>query len=150
MRRRSWLLALSAMAFAPLGYSSAHAGSFFGPCCYGASYANQYPNRSHNVFGCGDGSSCSARHPLFKHRWLRKHPVANEAPMVYDEPMYSALPPVAPTPIGSTPFQTASNVPGTTTAMPAASSRIVPIPSGRMTPTSPEPPMLDASGKPPF
>ncbi len=150
MRRRSWLLALSAMALAPLGYSSAHAGSFFGPCCYGASYANQYPNRSHNVFGCGDGSACSARHPLFKHRWLRKHSVANEAPMVYGEPMYSGLPPVAPTPIGSTPFQTASNVPGTTTAMPAASSRIVPIPSGRMTPTSPEPPMLDASGKPPF
>jgi hypothetical protein len=152
MRSRLWLSVLSALALTPLGFSTAHAGSFFGPCCYGAGYTNQYPNRSHNVFGCNDGSSCTARHPLFKHRWLRKHQNApvNEPPMMYGEPMNVAPPPVVQAPMPSVQFQTTSNMPSMTTATPAVSSRIVPIPAGRMTPASPEPPLLDASGKPPF
>jgi hypothetical protein len=61
-----------------LGFSAgdAHAGSFFGPCCYGASYTYQYPNRSHNVFGCGPGYHCQAWHPYFGHGLFRRRQVA--------------------------------------------------------------------------
>ncbi len=75
MRVRFWLPAVSSAALVLIGFSAgpAHAGSFFGPNCYGANYAYEYPNRAHNVFGFGPCTQCQARHPLFKHRWARKH-----------------------------------------------------------------------------
>jgi hypothetical protein len=75
MRVRFWLPAVTSATLALIGFSVGHAraGSFFGPNCYGADYAYEYPNRAHNVFGFGPCTQCQARHPLFKHRWARKH-----------------------------------------------------------------------------
>jgi hypothetical protein len=57
-----------------LGFSAsaAQAGSFFGPVCYGADYTHRYPNRSHNVFGCGPCCHCQAWHPFLGHGLFRK------------------------------------------------------------------------------
>ncbi|HEY7153218.1 MAG TPA: hypothetical protein VH575_04585 [Gemmataceae bacterium] len=76
MRVRFWLPAVTSATLALIGFSAGHAraGSFFGPNCYGADYAYEYPNRAHNVFGFGPCTQCQAHHPLFKHRWARKHP----------------------------------------------------------------------------
>lgn len=43
-----------------------HAGSFLGPCCYGARYTSRYPNRSHNNFGNYPCCPCPAWHPFFR------------------------------------------------------------------------------------
>ena len=152
MRSRFWLPVLSALALTPLGFSAAQAGSFFGPSCYGADYAYQYPNRAHNVFGCGPGTQCTARHPLFKHRWFRKNQNAmpDGMPMNGMPGQYMPAPVVEATRSG-VPFQTTAGIPGPVTATPAVSSRIVPIPASLQTaPMSPEPPLVDQSGKPPF
>lgn len=150
MRSRFCLPVLTALALTPLGFSAAQAGSFLGPSCYGADYTYQYPNRSHNVFGCGPGTQCTARHPLFKHRWMRKHPnaTADGAATNGMAPAYMPAP-IVEAPMTGVPIQMTSVAPATVTATPA--SRIVPIPaplqSGSM---SPEPPLMDPSGKPPF
>lgn len=150
MRSRFCLPVFTALALTPLGFSAAQAGSFFGPSCYGADYTYQYPNRSHNVFGCGPGTQCTARHPLFKHRWLRKqqNATADGAATNVMSPSHMATP-IVEAPMSSVPIQTISVAPVSVTATPA--SRIVPIPaplqSGAM---SPEPPLMDQSGKPPF
>ena len=75
MRVRFWLPAVTSATLALISFSAGHAraGSFFGPNCYGADYAYEYPNRAHNVFGFGPCTQCQAHHPLFKHRWARKH-----------------------------------------------------------------------------
>lgn len=67
---------LACAALLGLGASAARAGSFFGPCCYGSAYTYQYPNRSHNVFGCGPGYHCQAWHPFFRHRFFRRNQIA--------------------------------------------------------------------------
>jgi hypothetical protein len=167
MRSRFWLSILSATALMPLTWSAAQAGSFFGPSCYGADYTYQNPNRSHNVFGCGPGTHCTARHPLFKHRLFHRNQnaTANGMPMegvpmngmpMEGVPMNGMPSAYAPAPMVSAsmspiPIQTTAGVPGAVTATPAVSSRIVPIPAPLQAgPASPEPPMFDASGKPPF
>jgi hypothetical protein len=156
MRSRFWLPILSALALTPLGWSAAQAGSFLGPSCYGADYTYQYPNRSHNVFGCGPGTSCTARHPLFRHRLFRKNQntMANGMPM--DGVPMNAMPNAyVPAPVVSSmspiPIQTTAGVPGPVMARPAVSSRLAPIAAPLQTGNvSPEPPLFDASGKPPF
>jgi hypothetical protein len=72
---RSYLLLPVLIGAALLGFSAsaARAGSFFGPFCYGANYTYQYPNRSHNVFGCGPGCHCQAWHPFFRHGLFRRN-----------------------------------------------------------------------------
>lgn len=151
MQGRFRLPVLAALALTPLGFSAAQAGSFFGPSCYGADYAYQYPNRAHNVFGCGPGTQCAARHPLFKHRWLRKHQNAmpdGGAPMNGTSVPYMPAP-VVEAPMSGFPVQMTSAVPSPVQALPA--SRIVPIPASlQVGPMSPEPPLVDQSGKAPF
>jgi hypothetical protein len=158
MRSRFWLPVLAALVLTPLGFSAAQAGSFFGPSCYGAEYTYQYPNRSHNVFGCGPGTQCTARHPLFKHRLFRRN--QNQGAMAEGMPMNGVpmnvvpsqyAPTVVEAPRNAVPFQTTSGVPTPVTATPAVSSRLAPIPAPLQAgPVSPEPPLIDASGKPPF
>jgi hypothetical protein len=86
---RSYLLLPVLIGAALLGFSAggARAGSFFGPVCYGADYTYQYPNRSHNVFGCGPGSHCQAWHPFFRHGLFRRNQCAPS------EAMPAPLPP---------------------------------------------------------
>ncbi len=75
MRIHLWLAAVSiaALGLIGLGAGRGEAGSFFGPCCYGARYAYEYPNRAHNVFGCGPCCRCTAWHPTFQHGCSRKN-----------------------------------------------------------------------------
>jgi hypothetical protein len=64
---------LSFAALLGLSGGNVQAGSFFGPLCYGADYTYRYPNRSHNLFGCGPGCHCQAWHPFFRHRLFRRN-----------------------------------------------------------------------------
>jgi hypothetical protein len=63
--KRLFPLLTAALTLVLLSAGHAAAGSFFGPSCYGAAYTREYPNRSHNIFGCGCGCHCVAWHPLF-------------------------------------------------------------------------------------
>jgi hypothetical protein len=157
MRSRFWLPVLSAVGLALIGFSAARAGSFFGPSCYGSNYAYDYPNRAHNFFGCGPGAPCSARHPLFKHRWFRKNQNAMMGGMPMEGAPINGVPgpympaPVVQSPLNAVPFQVTSGIPAPVSAMPAVSSRIEPMPAPLpVGPASPEPPLVDSSGKPPF
>ncbi len=78
MRIRLLFPVVTSAALLGLGASSALAGSFFGPCCYGSDYAYQYPNRAKNVIGCGPGQPCQARHPLFHRLFHRNKGVPND------------------------------------------------------------------------
>ena len=73
MRFHLLLPVLICGALLGLSARDAHGGSFLGPCCYGANYTYQYPNRSHNTFGCGPGYHCQAWHPFFWHRLCGKN-----------------------------------------------------------------------------
>ncbi|HEY7330849.1 MAG TPA: hypothetical protein VH592_24625 [Gemmataceae bacterium] len=80
MRFHLLLPVLICGALLGISVKGAHAGSFFGPCCYGANYTYQYPNRSHNTFGCGPGCHCQAWHGFFRHRVCHKiQAMPNEA-----------------------------------------------------------------------
>lgn len=159
MRMRVWLPAFSTAALALLGLGAgvSHAGSFFGPDCYGANYAYEYPNRAHNYFGCGPGTQCTARHPIFKHRWFHKKQDAPAAGMtpggmpVNAPPFEYATAPAMPAPITSLPVHTVSAPTAPVPASPAVSSRLVPVPSAMpVGPSTPEPPTVNPSSKPPF
>jgi hypothetical protein len=95
MRLRLWFpaLALTALALLLGSVDRVRAGSFFGPCCYGSSYAYEYPNRARNLFGCGPCSHCTARHPLFG-RLFHKNQAAPVDAMPASAPM-TATPPLA-------------------------------------------------------
>jgi hypothetical protein len=173
MRILSWLPAFSTAALAILSFGSGNlqAGSWFGPCCYGADYAYQYPNRAHNYFGCGPGQNCSARHPLFRHHWLRKNQAApanggpvNAAPFEYAPAMPApvatapflpapvANAPVVAAPVMSEPAMAFSPPVQSAPVQPApASSRIEPIPQPLPAGSSvPATPTANSSAKPPF
>jgi hypothetical protein len=96
MRIRHWfpVLAFTAVTFLVSTAGGVRAGSFFGPCCYGSSYAYEYPNRAHNVFGCGPCSQCTARHPLFGHLF-HKNRTAPVDGLATPAPL-TAVPPLAP------------------------------------------------------
>jgi hypothetical protein len=80
MRFHLLLPPLILAAFLSFSAGDARAGSFFGPVCYGARYTDRYPNRSHNVFGCGPCCHCRAWHGFCRHRIIRQYPSApNEA-----------------------------------------------------------------------
>jgi hypothetical protein len=155
MTIRLWFpsLATAALALICLSTERSPAGSFFGPSCYGADYGYQYPNRSHNAFGCGPGTSCTARHPLFKHRWLRKNQdVPADGAAVNGMPVESVSAPVTHEPFRwSPPVQAASVIPTPVAPAPVVSGRIAPIPSPMPSgPVSSESPVLTPSSKPPF
>ncbi|HWG47035.1 MAG TPA: hypothetical protein VN688_30000 [Gemmataceae bacterium] len=171
---RHWFPALSASALALICFSAdcGQAGSFFGPTCYGAGYTNEYPNRSHNAFGCGPNTQCTARHPLFKHRWLRKHQAApaNGAPVngvpvngmpVNGAPVEYMQAPIVQSPYVTTPVQAtavlpapiapAPVTPAPVTPAPAVSARIAPVPAPLPTgPVNAEPSIVNQTSKPPF
>jgi hypothetical protein len=148
MRLRFLFPALStaALALLVLGPGNGWAGSWFGPCCYGADYAYQYPNRAHNYFGCGPGSHCTARHPIFKHHWQRKHQAApadgaavNAAPFEY-APAVPAPQPVYAAPIQATSVQQVPLLP-----------RIEPVAQPQSAgPVNATPAVRSSPGKPPF
>jgi hypothetical protein len=172
MRIRLLLPILTSAVLFAISAGGAQAGSFFGPCCYGSDYAYQYPNRAHNVIGCGPGAHCQARHPIFKHRWFRKNQGAptdgmpanamsgygmpvNDMPMnsmhVNGMPIEYMPDPVAQAPMLPVPVRMTSIATAPVPATPAVQSRIVPIPAPLPAgPSSTEPPKVDASGKPPF
>lgn len=95
---RFYLLSLALTGAVLLGFSAggAQAGSFFGPFCYGARYTNRYPNRSHNVFGCGPGCHCKACHPFFRHCWFRRKHVEPPIDGMPVEATPAPLPPAQP------------------------------------------------------
>jgi len=162
MRIRLLFPALTFAALLGFSASGARAGSFFGPDCYGAGYTEQYPNRSHNVFGCGQGSNCRAWHPFFRHRFRRNQGVANGGMPANVMPGYGMPPangmpieymqtPVLQSPMATAPIHMTSVAPAPMVATPAVQSRIVPVPAPMpLGPESTEPPMSDTSGKPPF
>ena len=131
---RQWLPTLATGALALICFSADRAwgGSFFGPSCYGARYAEEYPNRAHNTFGCGPGTHCTARHPLFKHHWFRK----NQNVPVNATPMEFVPPPVAQVSLPEPP-------------PPSASVQIAPapLPAG---PPNPQPPVVRQTANQPF
>lgn len=169
MRIRPLLHTLTCTALALLAFPAnhVHAGSFFGPCCYGADYTYRYPNRSHNIFGCGPGMHCRAWHPLCKHRLFRRRRAAANQGMpvnampsygmavngvpVADMPVESVQTPVVQSPNATVPFHTTAIAPAPVPATPAVRSRIAPVPAPLPTgPVVAEPPLADQSGKPPF
>lgn len=171
MRIRLLSPALTSAALVLLSFSAGgtQAGSFFGPCCYGADYTYQYPNRSHNQFGCGPGTNCQARHPFFKHRLFhRRQNAPNDGMpangmqgygMPITEMPVNAMPsqnqymqaPIVQSPMVTAPVHMTSVVPAPVPAMPAVQSRIVPVPAPLPAgPTAAEPPPVNPSGKPPF
>ncbi len=152
-----------------MGFSAAgtQAGSFLGPCCYGQEYAYQYPNRAHNVFGCGPGTHCQARHPIFKHRWLRRHQGAPADGMpanamsgygmpvngmqVNGMPIEFMQAPVVQSQMLPAPVHMTSTAPAPVPVAPAVQSRLIPTPAPMPAgPTNAEPPSVEASGKPPL
>jgi hypothetical protein len=179
MRIRLLSPALTSAALALFSFSAggAQAGSFFGPCCYGADYPYQYPTRSHNQFGCGPGTNCQARHPFFKHRLFHRNqgtpndgvavngmpvngmPVnsmpVNSMPVnsmpVNGMPIETVQAPIVQSPTMTAPIHMTSEAPAPVPAMPAVQSRIAPVPAPLPAgPASTDPPAVDSSGKPPF
>lgn len=88
----------ASLALFAFSTSQAQAGSFFGPCCYGADYTAQYPNRSHNVFGCGPCAPCKMWHPFFPRLRGLKQNGTNEGMSVNAMPTVQA--PIVPVPAG--------------------------------------------------
>ncbi len=88
---------LTCTALLGLSASGAQAGSFLGPCCYGAEYTYRYPNRANSVLGCGPGQHCQAWHPLFRHKLLRRNQcVPNEGTPINATPAPPLAPPAKP------------------------------------------------------
>lgn len=162
MRIRLLFPVLTSATLIALSVGGTQAGSFFGPSCYGQDYAYQYPNRAHNVFGCGPGSHCQARHPIFKHRWARRHQGApNDGMPVHAMPGYgmpvNSMPveymqaPVVQSTVLPAPVHMTSVAPAPVPVFPAVQARLTPTPAPMPAgPTVAEPPAVDASGKPPF
>lgn len=167
MRIRLLLPAMTSAALTLLGLSAGgvQAGSFFGPSCYGADYAYDYPNRAHNYFGCGPGTHCQARHPFFHRLFHRQQNAANET--IPPNGMPPALPmngvvgevmpsqymqaPMVQSPMMTAPVHMTAVAPGPVPAMPAVQSRLVPVPAPLPPgPAGAEPPIVDPSVKPPF
>lgn len=123
--------ALTLLAF---GACQAQAGSFFGPSCYGSDYTNQYPNRSHNVFGCGPCTRCQAWHPFFPRLCHRKQNIPNDG-MSFSE---------MPTPNITNEHVPAPLVPSPATVDPIHRTSGVPVPR------EVEPPLVDAAGHAPY
>ena len=166
MRIRLLIPVLSSATLALFAFSAnpARAGSFFGPSCYGADYTYQYPNRSHNVFGCGPGTHCQAWHGFFHRRARRNQNVPNDGmptnamptngipgdgmPMtgmpMNGMPAQMMQTPIMQPPSITAPIHTTSTAPAPVPVMPAVQSRIIPVPA------SAEPPLVDQSSKPPF
>jgi hypothetical protein len=155
-------LAVIALALICLSADRGRAGSFFGPCCYGAPYTEEYPNRSHNVFGAAAGIQCPSRHPIFKHRWFRKHQSApcdgaavNALPgygvPVNATPGHGIPVEAVPAPIMQTPSVAAPAQATAVAPAPAVSTRIapvaVPLPAS---PVNAEAPVGNQSSRPPF
>lgn len=162
MRLRLLIPVLTGAALLGLSASGVRAGSFLGPVCYGADYTYQYPNRSHNVFGCGPGRHCQAWHGFFRHRLIRRNRgMPNEAMPANALPAYGMPPvnvmqgeylqtPVVQSPMPMAPIHMTSVAPAPVPAVPAVQSRIVPVPAPMPAgPARAEPP-VDSSGKPPF
>jgi hypothetical protein len=159
MMIRRWfpLFATIALPLVFLGANRSQAGSFFGPSCYGSAYADEYPNRAHNVYGCSSGCPCTARHPFFKRHWARKHQCApmNGAPvnaMPGNGVSVGVMPaPIAQAPLPPAPLQGASIESLPLPEAPATSARMIPspapLPAG---PANPEPPIVNGGSKPPF
>jgi hypothetical protein len=160
MRIRLFVPVLALAALTGSSASSAWAGSFFGPVCYGADYTYQYPNRSHNLFGCGPGCHCRAWHPLFKHRWFRRNQdapvdgVPVDAMPGHSVPLVDGMPiePVqTPAVLGPRTRPLTVVAPSPTLAMPAVQTRIVPVPAPMPAGSATaEPPPAEPSDKPPF
>jgi hypothetical protein len=98
------VLASTSLALLAPGSGDARAGSFFGPCCYGANYTSRYPNRSHNVFGCGPGCPCRAWHPFFR-------PGLSRRPHGPNDGMPVGAMPVEGMPVNGIPVQNAPPLP---------------------------------------
>lgn len=152
MQRWSPGLAAAALTLLCLSADRVQAGSFFGPCCYGAPYTQEYPNRSHNVFGAAAGIQCPSRHPFFKHRWFRKHQNAPcDGAAVNAMPGYGAPVEVVPSPVAPAPIVTAPIQATAITPAPAVSTRIapvaIPLPAG---PSNAELSLGNSTSKPPF
>ena len=168
MRIRLLYPALTSTALALLALSAdAQAGSFFGPSCYGADYTAQYPNRSHNVFGCGEGCSCRAWHGFFRHRvtccsccgqnnGMPITPTPTQGVIVPGMPMEHAQIPLEPSPFLITPVHSTWLAPPPRPPVPVVQppattpteTHLIPYP--RVLPTSPtlnEPPQLETTGK---
>jgi hypothetical protein len=138
MRIRLFLPVLTFAALLGFSASGVRAGSFLGPSCYGADYTYQYPNRSHNLFGCGPGSRCQAWHPFFRHRWSRR----NQGAPVEGMPA-NAMPGYGMPPVNGMPME---DMPA-----PTVQSRSVPEPASMQSGSVTAKPLsVDQSGKPPF
>jgi len=163
MRVHLFLPALTLAVLLGGSAGGVRAGSFFGPICYGARYTYQYPNRSHNLFGCGPDCHCQAWHPLLRHRWFRRHSdVPVDGIPAQTMPGYG-MPPVTGTPIESmqapivqspmiAPLHMTSPPTAGVPAAPAVRSRLVPVPTSASSgPMTIEPPPADPPpGKAPF
>lgn len=172
MRMRILLPVLLLPALLAFSAGDARAGSFFGPDLYGARYTARYPNRSHNVFGCGSDCRCSAWHGFCRHRFVRRHRgtpnegmPANVMPgnampgnampgnampitAVSTEYMHGQMP-ITQLPMATVPVRMTSGTPAQVVATPAVQSRIVPVPVPAPLPSGPvtaEPPRAE----PPF
>jgi hypothetical protein len=163
MRLRLLIPVMTFAALLGLGAAGVRAGSFLGPVCYGARYTEQYPNRSHNVFGCGPGCHCQAWHGFFRHRLIRRYRgVPNDGIPADVMPGYGMPPvqamhseylqtPVVQSPAATAPIHMTSVEPAPVPAAPAVQSRIVPVPAPMPAgPVRTELPKGDSSGKPPF
>jgi hypothetical protein len=172
MRIRLFFPVLTSALLMSFSTAATQAGSFFGPCCYGADYAYQYPNRANNVIGCGPGAPCQARHPIFKHRLFRRNQAAPNDGMAanamsgYGMPVngmqvngmpMNATPieyvqgPAGQLPMPTPPVHMTSVATAPVPVAPAVQSRLTPVPAPMPSgPISSEPPTVDASGKPPF
>jgi hypothetical protein len=163
MRIRLFIPALLSAAFFSFSAGGVQAGSFFGPVCYGAGYTYQYPNRSHNLFGCGPGCHCRAWHPFFRHRLFRRNqavpgdgmPVnalpSHGMPPVDGMPIESMPAPMTQAPMTAPPVHMTSVVPGSVPTTPGVQTRIAPVPAPMPSgPLTVEPPPADLSGQPPF
>lgn len=120
--RSRFCLPVLLMAALALAGDCARAGSFLGPCCYGARYTRQYPNRSHNTFGSYPCCPCPAWHPFFRPGLSVRKPNAAVDGMPRNG---LAIP----------------EMPAAGTATPDGSARIAPLPAA---------PHADSSAKPPF
>ena len=163
MRLRLLIPVLTCAALLGLSANGVRAGSFLGPVCYGADYTYQYPNRSHNIFGCGPGCHCQAWHGFFRHRVTRRYRGVPNGAMPANVLPGNGMPPVnvmqseyLQTPVVQSPMTTApvhmtSVAPAPVPAAPAVQSRMVPVPAPMPAgPARAESAPVDSSGKPPF
>jgi hypothetical protein len=159
IRRPFPLFAAAALPLVLFGTAPSQAGSFFGPCCYGASYAQEYPNRGHIIFGSASGCQCPARHPFFKR--IRCKCGANPGATPCGAPIVEG--PVQGLPAGALPAPVAQTslppAPAQEVSPPAESLPSIPTPAARTAPSpaplpagpaNPEPPLVNSATKSPF